>query len=136
MLLTFSQHLSVGVTFVPLLVQDCGDMHRSQSPYWSPPQHGLEKAFSDGILYVLPPNSFFQSNSIGGSLHSVSSKVGSNSINAHTRVATMDAFRIILSSSVSSSSQGSGQDDGDALGDVKNLFEDVKNLDVNTNVKN
>ena len=62
--------------------------------------------------------------------------MGSDSINAHTRVATMDAFRIILSSAVSSSSQGSGQDDGNALGDVKNLFEYVKNLDVNTNVKN
>ena len=48
----------------------------------------------------------------------------------------MDAFRIILSIEVSSSSQGSVQDDGDALGDVKKLFEDVKNLDVNTNVKN
>ena len=48
----------------------------------------------------------------------------------------MDAFRIILSSAVISSSQGSGQDDGDALWDVKKLFEDVKNLDVNTNVKN
>ena len=30
----------------------------------------------------------------------------------------MDAFRISLSIVVSSSSQGSGQDDGDALGDV------------------
>ena len=83
----------------------------------------------------MPPKSFFQSNSVGGSLHSVSSEAGSDSINGHTRVATMDAFRIILSSVLSSSSQGSGQDDGDALGDVKNLFEDVKNLDVNTNVK-
>ncbi|MBA0739951.1 hypothetical protein Gogos_013176 [Gossypium gossypioides] len=31
---------------------------------------------------------------------------------------TMDAFRVSLSSAVSSSSQGSGHDDGDALGDV------------------
>ena len=84
----------------------------------------------------MPPKSFFRSNSIGGSLHSVSSKAVSNSINGHTSVVTMDAFRINLSSVVSSSSQGSGQDDGDALGDVKNLFEDVNNLDVNTNVEN
>ena len=94
------------------------------------------KDFSDGILYVVPPKSFFQSNSVGGSFHSVSSEVSSNSINGHTRVETMDDFIIILSSAVSSSSQGSGQYDGDALGDVKKLFEDVKNLDVNTNVKN
>ena len=136
MLLTFSQHLFIGVPFVPLLFQDYGDMHRSQIPYWIPTRHGLEKDFSDGILYVVPPKSFFRSNSIGGSLHSVSSEAGLDSINGHKRVATMDAFRIILSSEVSSSSQGSGQADGDALGDVKKLFEDVKNLDVNNNVKN
>ena len=52
----------------------------------------------------------------------MSSEAGSDSINGHTRVVIMDAFRIILSSVVSSSSQGLGQDDGDALGDVKNLF--------------
>lgn len=99
--------------------KDSGDMQRSQSPYGSPPRHGLEKAFSDGILYAvpLPPNRFFQSDSVGGSVHSVSSG-GSDSVSGHTRVATMDAFRISLSSAVSSSSQGSGQDDGDALGDV------------------
>ena len=77
----------------------------------------------------MPPKSFFQSNSVGGSLHSVSLEAGSNSINGHTRVEIMYAFRIILSSAVSSSIQGSGQDYGDALGDVKNL-------DVNTNVNN
>ena len=77
----------------------------------------------------MPPKSFFQSNSVGGYLHSVSSKAGSNIINGHTRVATMDSLRIILSSAVSSLIQGSGQDECDALGDVKNL-------DVNTNVKN
>ena len=84
----------------------------------------------------MPPKHFFQSNSVGGSLHSVSSEAGLDSINGHTRVETMDAFRIILSSAVSSSRQGSGEDDGDALGYVKNIFEDLKTLDVNTNVKN
>jgi len=83
-------------------------MHQSQSPYWSPPQHGLEKAFFDGILYVVPPKIFFQSNSIGGSLDSVSSEAGLDSINGHTRVATMDAFRIIMYSAVTSSGQGLG----------------------------
>ena len=74
----------------------------------------------------MPPKHFFQSNSVGCSLHSVSSEAGSDSINGHTRVAKMDPFRIILSSAVSSSRKGSGQDDGDALGDVKMLFEYVK----------
>ena len=77
----------------------------------------------------MPPKRFFRYDSIGVSLHSLSPKVDSNSINAHTRVATMDSLRIILSSVVSSLIQGSGQDECDALGDVKNL-------DVNTNVKN
>ena len=80
-------------------------------------------------MYDVPPKIFFQSNYVGGSLHSVSLEAGSDSINGHTRVATMDSFRIILSTALSSSSQGLGQDDGDALGDVKNL-------DMNTNVKN
>ena len=58
----------------------------------------LQKMMDElGILYVVPPKSFFQSNSVGGSLHSVSSEVGSDNINAHTRVATMDASRISLS---------------------------------------
>ena len=56
----------------------------------------------------MPPKRFFQSNSVKGSLHSVSSEVGSDSINGHIRVATMDDFRIILSSAVSSSRKGSG----------------------------
>lgn len=100
--------------------KDSGDMQRSQSPYGSPPRHGLDKAFSDGVVYhvPLPQFRFFQSESVGGSVHSVSSEAGSDGVNGHTRVATMDAFRISLSSAVSSSSQGSGQDDGDALGDV------------------
>eukprot|EP01018_Ginkgo_biloba_P039108 Gb_27545 [translate_table: standard] len=100
------------------LQKDGGDTQRSQSPYGSPPRHGLEKAFSDGILYAVPPKGFFQTDSVGGSLHSLSSEGGSDSINGHMRGATLDAFRISLSSAVSSSSQGSGQDDGDALGDV------------------
>ena len=87
----------------------------------------LQKMMDElGILYLVPPKSFFQSNSVGGSLHSMSSKAGSDSINGHTKVATMDAFRISLFSAVCSSSQGLGQDDGDSLGDVKKLFEDVK----------
>lgn len=100
--------------------KDGGDTNRSPSPYGSPSRHGLEKVFSDGILYTVPPKGFFQSDSVGGStsLNSMSSEGGSDSTNGHTRNAMMDGFRISLSSAVSSSSQGSGQDDGDALGDV------------------
>ena len=50
-----------------------------------------------GILYDVPPKRFFYYDSVGGSLHSVSSEAGLDSINAHTKVATMDASRISLS---------------------------------------
>ncbi|KAE8720820.1 putative Minor histocompatibility antigen H13 [Hibiscus syriacus] len=43
---------------------------------------------------------------------------GSDSVHGHMKTMTMDAFRVSLSSAVSSSSQGSGHDDADALGDV------------------
>lgn len=39
-------------------------------------------------------------------------------MHGHMKGMPMDAFRVSLSSAVSSSSQGSGHDDGDALGDV------------------
>ncbi|KAG5566324.1 hypothetical protein RHGRI_002056 [Rhododendron griersonianum] len=87
------------------------------SPYGSPPKNGLDKAFSDVILYAVPPKSFFPSDSASASMQSVSSG-GSDSVHGHMRGIGMDAFRVSLSSAVSSSSQGSGHDDGDALGDV------------------
>ena len=58
----------------------------------------LQKMMDElGILFVVPPKSFFQSDSVRGSLHSVSSETGSDSLNSHTRVETMDASRISLS---------------------------------------
>ncbi|XP_042504203.1 PH, RCC1 and FYVE domains-containing protein 1-like isoform X2 [Macadamia integrifolia] len=97
--------------------KDCGDPLRLHSPYESPPKNGLEKAFSDVVLYAVPPKGFFPSDSASGSVHSTSSG-GSESMNGHMKGMGMDAFRVSLSSAVSSSSQGSGHDDGDALGDV------------------
>lgn len=87
------------------------------SPYESPPKNGLDKAFSDVILYAVPPKGFFPSDSASGSVHSLSSG-GSDSLHSHAKSMALDAFRVSLSSAVSSSSQGSGHDDGDALGDV------------------
>ncbi|XP_026658246.2 PH, RCC1 and FYVE domains-containing protein 1-like isoform X2 [Phoenix dactylifera] len=97
--------------------KDGSETLRLRSPYESPPKNGLEKTFSDGLLYAVPPKVFFPSDSASGSVHSVSSGCSDNA-NGHTRGITMDAFRVSLSSAVSSSSQGSGHDDGDALGDV------------------
>ncbi|XP_040991757.1 PH, RCC1 and FYVE domains-containing protein 1-like isoform X1 [Juglans microcarpa x Juglans regia] len=97
--------------------KDSGDHLRLHSPYESPPKNGLDKALSDVILYAVPPRGFFPSDSASASAHSLSSG-GSDSIQGHMKAMAMDAFRVSLSSAVSSSSQGSGHDDGDALGDV------------------
>ncbi|XP_004291740.1 PREDICTED: uncharacterized protein LOC101306203 [Fragaria vesca subsp. vesca] len=98
--------------------KDGADHLRLHSPFESPPKNGLDKALSDVILYAVPPKGFFPSDSASGSVHSVSSG-GSESIHGQMKAAmAMDAFRVSLSSAVSSSSQGSGHDDGDALGDV------------------
>uniref|UniRef100_A0A1D1XGZ2 Putative E3 ubiquitin-protein ligase HERC1 n=2 Tax=Anthurium amnicola TaxID=1678845 RepID=A0A1D1XGZ2_9ARAE len=97
--------------------KDGGDPFRLRSPFESPPKNGLDKAFSDVVLYTVPPKVFFPTDSVDGSGHSLSS-AGSDGVNRHMRGIPMDTFRVSLSSAVSSSSQGSGQDDGDALGDV------------------
>ncbi|KAK4428829.1 PH, RCC1 and FYVE domains-containing protein 1 [Sesamum alatum] len=74
-------------------------------------------AFSDVILYSVPPKGFFPSDSASGSFHSVSSGC-SDSLHGQIKGIGVDAFIVSLSSAVSSSSQGCGHDDGDALGDV------------------
>jgi len=97
--------------------KDGSDNYRLRTPYGSPPKNGLEKAFSDVMLYAVPPRGFFPSDSNAGSVHSMSSGHSDNT-NGHPRSVPMDAFRVSYSSAVSSSSHGSGHDDGDALGDV------------------
>ncbi|XP_009361965.2 PH, RCC1 and FYVE domains-containing protein 1-like isoform X4 [Pyrus x bretschneideri] len=81
----------------------------------SPPKIGLEKALSDVMLYALPPKIPFPSDA---ACASVPSSGGSDGMNGRTKGAGVDAFRVSLSSAVSSSSQGSGHDEVDALGDV------------------
>ncbi|CAJ2634241.1 unnamed protein product [Trifolium pratense] len=98
------------------LQKDNGDHLRLHSPYESPPKNGLDKAL-DVVLYAVPQKSFFPLDSASASVHSISSG-GSDSMHGHMKTMGMDAFRVSLSSAVSSSSQGSGHDDGDALGDV------------------
>ncbi|KAM5551716.1 hypothetical protein ABKV19_026521 [Rosa sericea] len=83
----------------------------------SPPKVHLEKALSNAMLYALPPKVPFPSDSASGSFQSLSSG-GSGGLNGRTKGAGTDAFRVSLSNAVSSSSQGPGHDDGDALGDV------------------
>ncbi|KAL7084627.1 hypothetical protein ACP275_14G233400 [Erythranthe tilingii] len=97
--------------------QDGAGQLRLHSPYDSPPKNGVDKAFSDVVLYAVPPKVFFPPDSASASVHSISSG-GSDGMHGHMKGMGVDAFRVSLSSAVSSSSQGSGHDDGDALGDV------------------
>ncbi|GAB2277068.1 hypothetical protein Dimus_011776 [Dionaea muscipula] len=97
------------------LQKDSSDHLRLHSPCDGPIKNGADKAFSDVIFYPGPPKVFFPSDSTAGSVHSLSSG-GSDSVHGHMK--GLDTFRMSLSSAVSSSSQGSGHDDGDALGDV------------------
>ncbi|XP_044478340.1 PH, RCC1 and FYVE domains-containing protein 1-like [Mangifera indica] len=98
-------------------LKDGLDPLRLHTPYESPPKVGFEKVLSDVILYDVPPKVLFPSESGCGSVHSFSSG-GSDGKTGRLKGVTGDAFRVSLSSAVSSSSQGSGHDDGDSLGDV------------------
>ncbi|KAL2894301.1 PH RCC1 and FYVE domains-containing protein 1 [Bienertia sinuspersici] len=98
------------------LKKDSGDHRRLHTPYDSPPNNALvDKTVSD-VMFTVPPEGFFLSQSAAVSVHSISS--GSDNVYNHMKGMGADTFRVSLSSVVSSSSQGSGLDDGDALGDV------------------
>ena len=64
------------------------------------------------------PKTLYECNYAAGSIHSVGSDVCSDSVHSQMRGPSVDIFRVSMSSAVSSSSQGSGQDDADGLGDV------------------
>ncbi|KAL6563738.1 hypothetical protein OROGR_002697 [Orobanche gracilis] len=98
------------------LQKDSASQLPVHSPYDSP-KNGLDKAFSEVVLYAVPSKGFFPSDSASGSAQSVSSG-GSDGIHGQMKGMGVDDFRVSLSSAVSSSSQGSGHDDVDALGDV------------------
>ncbi|KAH9658638.1 Regulator of chromosome condensation (RCC1) family with FYVE zinc finger domain-containing protein [Citrus sinensis] len=85
--------------------------------YESPPKNVFDKALSDAVLYAAPPKVLLPSESACGSVNSLSSG-GSDGRTGHLKGMSGDTFRVSLSSAVSSSSQGSGHDDGDSLGDV------------------
>ncbi|WOH07931.1 hypothetical protein DCAR_0727366 [Daucus carota subsp. sativus] len=97
--------------------KDGGDQLRIHTPYESPPKNGVDKTFSDMVLYTMPPRDFFPTDSASASVHSMSSGA-SDSLHGQMKGIGMDTFRMSLSSAVSSSSQGSGHDNADALGDV------------------
>ncbi|KAJ6830331.1 uncharacterized protein M6B38_353840 [Iris pallida] len=95
--------------------KDYGNAEQIQIPYESHPVNSLGKVFSDVFLYTAPDKSVTLSDSASNSLRSLSSEGGDIS---NGRGSAVEALRVSLSSAVSSSSQGSGYDDFDALGDV------------------
>ncbi|BBM99881.1 hypothetical protein MPTK1_1g24610 [Marchantia polymorpha subsp. ruderalis] len=98
-----------------------GDTFKVLSPFGSPPRYDktLEKSFSAGALVVGDSKNYFDSGSLGGSMHSAGSDLSSdNLMNMKGGGPPIDAFRVSMSSAVSSSSQGSGQEENEALGDV------------------
>ncbi|KAK4773567.1 hypothetical protein SAY87_028586 [Trapa incisa] len=96
--------------------KDSGGDLRLRSPFGSPPKNGPDKTFSDVVLYATHPKGFFPTDTVG-SVHSLSSG-GSENMHSQAKAVGIDPLRVSLSSAVSSSSHGSGHDDGDALGDV------------------
>lgn len=87
------------------------------TPVESPTKIGLSNGLSDVSLCALPPKIFYPSETASGSIHSRSSG-GSDGMTGRINGTNVDAFRVSLSSAVSSSSHGSGHDEGDALGDI------------------
>ncbi|CAM6076815.1 unnamed protein product [Sphagnum tenellum] len=104
------------------LHQDNGDAPKTLSFFGSPRRRRIEKGFFVGSkLSTEMKSNFFDAGSVGGSMHSGSSDIGSDSVTAHTRLgggSQADNSRISMSSAVSSSSHGSGHEEGDALGDI------------------
>ncbi|KAH7283045.1 hypothetical protein KP509_35G058700 [Ceratopteris richardii] len=95
------------------LHQDIGDTFRNT--YGSPPQL-LEKTYSVATSNSLESRkSYLEGSFMGdsGDLDTVS-----ETLKVQFKDSSSEAFRVSLSSMISSSSHGSGQDDGEALGDV------------------
>ncbi|KAL5539194.1 hypothetical protein UlMin_045231 [Ulmus minor] len=77
------------------------------------PQSRLGKAFADIISYTAANKSFNQTEPVA-----IPPISPASADNANSRSSATEGVRVSLSSAVSSSSQGSGHDDFDALGDV------------------
>ncbi|KAK2636239.1 hypothetical protein Ddye_031031 [Dipteronia dyeriana] len=94
---------------------DFRDTQVIQLPSENVSQSGLGKAFADIITYTAAANSCSQAESVSHSLRSLTNSCADNS---NDRNSSAEAFRVSLSSAVSSSSHGSCREDFDSLGDV------------------
>ncbi|MQM01592.1 hypothetical protein Taro_034354 [Colocasia esculenta] len=98
-----------------IIYKDPGDVQRINTSYDNHQRNGLGKVFSDVILYTAPTKGPAIQDS-ASSAHGSMSSGGMDQLNG--RGSAVEAFRVSLSSAVSSSSHGSGHEDFDALGDV------------------
>ncbi|GAV62006.1 RCC1 domain-containing protein/FYVE domain-containing protein/BRX domain-containing protein/Mcp5_PH domain-containing protein/BRX_N domain-containing protein [Cephalotus follicularis] len=87
----------------------------NQVPFEGTPEIRLGKAFSDIVAYTATAKSWSQEEPVVNHFSSLSATCVENS---NGRTSASEAVRFSLSSAVSSSSQGSCQEDFDALGDV------------------
>ncbi|KAK1551946.1 hypothetical protein Q3G72_007783 [Acer saccharum] len=94
---------------------DFRDTQVIQLPSENVSQSGLGKAFADIITYTAAANSCSQAESVSHPLRSLTNSCADNS---NDRNSSAEAFRVSLSSAVSSSSHGSCREDFDSLGDV------------------
>eukprot|EP01018_Ginkgo_biloba_P030694 Gb_31523 [translate_table: standard] len=88
------------------------------SLYGSPPRQFTEKCSSAGPLYSADSKKFSDRYYLVNSLHSFAPDLGSDCSKVPLKENPSEGFRMSLSSAISSSSQGSGLDDSDVLGDV------------------
>ncbi|XP_043706595.1 PH, RCC1 and FYVE domains-containing protein 1-like isoform X2 [Telopea speciosissima] len=95
--------------------KDPGDTQRILVPSESFSQIGLGKAFSDVMTYTASVEGPSLAESVANNSLSSFSSCADNS---NGRSSTVDNVRVSSSSAVSSSSQGSGREDFDSLGDV------------------
>ncbi|XP_024393986.1 PH, RCC1 and FYVE domains-containing protein 1 [Physcomitrium patens] len=106
------------------LRRESGDFFKTSSFIGSPLRS--EKGYLGGSLSTVETKNNYDAGSVGGSMHSGSSSMGSDSVSAQLRLVgagQSDNYRISMSSAVSSSSQSSqhgedGSHHAEALGDV------------------
>ncbi|XP_042470728.1 PH, RCC1 and FYVE domains-containing protein 1-like isoform X1 [Zingiber officinale] len=110
----FSQFTSP-ISCSSIFHKDSIDDQQVDIPYVSQPINGLGKVLSDVILCTAPTKDSFHSHSLCKPTYSYSS--GATDV-SYGQGSVTDTVRVSLSSTVSSSSHGSGHDSFDALGDV------------------
>lgn len=105
---------SVALCILKFIIYQTASQYQDQETPRSENQSRLGKAFADIVAYTATSKSPLLAETVSSSISSPSAAAE----NPNGRCSAADAVRVSLSSAVSSSSQGSGHDDFDSLGDV------------------